>query len=824
MTKPSLPTNYCKFDEIVQCSYCAVNFSFVYEQSSNNCSVCGKCLPSPCMSFTCSPSQVCQAVWSPVCNFTTGQCTNSWQAVCNEQPKKACNATEITGCLSNGTLTSFDMQSFDLFCSAKNASISCLQSISCSQSDEFYPQLMAALQSAIGDTYLCNPSFRQVLNQSLECGMAALGNTSCHSYSVNDYCLFYNQRFTCTYNNIKKACNADIAYILTSYELSLTKASLPPNYCTFDDIVQCSSCAVNCSFGYEQSSNNCSVCGKCLPSPCMTSRCSPNQVCQAVWIPVCNFTTGQCTNSWQAVCNEVPTTTGLPITSSILQSTHIPTTIPLPQTTYLPSTSSLPQTTSLLNVQRTTAAYQTATTLPSNKETSTVQSAVTMVQTTTFTAASAPCTMASLDACNSLQPQFPILSYDSVSYSNFCSLASRYSACVRNVACLPSDRDVYVNNYLTAIGNADAFNYLCTGDAQSVIANNLACMNIAEQQSQSSCFSSSDTSSVSNAVICSFYRTVLQCMFNVISTQCNGDAARVVVTRRFKSLQPSFAIYNCSFGVGSESTCPNFTCALACPFGYIKTSNGCNNCSCFDPCQNRAQCPAGSLCKAYSFCQSPGVCLYNTSCEAQATTCTTDALTRCFANLQQDNSVLWTISDINSFCSQTSSFGSCIRSVQCRPQDTNYYLQQAAILQANEYNTICSSSSIQQDYVQNRLCAVSTYYENTNNCIKPLTFITNDEYCQYFYDLFNCLYQVIQQQCNVNTARLFVANRVSTSQALLFSSRCVFANSIPTTAAPTTITTATITSTAAFTTSTSVPPASPDSVQPGGSLIFYACV
>ena len=38
--------------------------------------------------------------------------------------------------------------------------------------------------------------------------------------------------------------------------------------CFVDDIARCSSCAVDCTYGYESHSNNCSVCGKCLPSPC----------------------------------------------------------------------------------------------------------------------------------------------------------------------------------------------------------------------------------------------------------------------------------------------------------------------------------------------------------------------------------------------------------------------------------------------------------------------------------------------------------------------------------------------------------------------------
>ena len=55
--------------------------------------------------------------------------------------------------------------------------------------------------------------------------------------------------------------------------------------------------------------------------------------------------------------------------------------------------------------------------------------------------------------------------------------------------------------------------------------------------------------------------------------------------------------------------------------------------------------------------------------------------------------------------SQTSSFGSCISSVRCQPQDTNYHLLQQALQQADEYNAVCSSTSITSGIVSFLRCS-----------------------------------------------------------------------------------------------------------------------
>ena len=47
------------------------------------------------------------------------------------------------------------------------------------------------------------------------------------------------------------------------------------------------------------------------------------------------------------------------------------------------------------------------------------------------------------------------------------SMASNYSTCIRNVACNPSNLNVYSGNYLPALGDADSYNYLCTEYSQS---------------------------------------------------------------------------------------------------------------------------------------------------------------------------------------------------------------------------------------------------------------------------------------------------------------------------------------------------------------------
>ena len=107
----------------------------------------------------------------------------------------------------------------------------------------------------------------------------------------------------------------------------------------------------------------------------------------------------------------------LPTTESVTTAAQIePSTVNLVQ-----------QTTSATNAgvttranQPTTESLQTTATPSEAPMITTLRQAVSSAGTTQSSGIHAPCTMASINACNRFQPQLPIVSYDPVSYSNFC--------------------------------------------------------------------------------------------------------------------------------------------------------------------------------------------------------------------------------------------------------------------------------------------------------------------------------------------------------------------------------------------------------------------